>query len=66
MKSNNDFYHDGIMWFDYASKTAPSFQLRSLLELLKNYYDDGNLSHMEEYLSKKDMGSEIIFTLRKI
>ncbi len=58
----SDFLDDSNMWFDYANKTAPSFQLRATAEVLKEL-----LSKPEnrQLLLDKGMGTEVIFTLIK-
>lgn len=62
MRSCSDFLDDSKMWFDYANKTAPSFQLRATAKMLKEL-----LARPEnkQLLLDKDMGTEVIVTLIK-
>ena len=50
------------MWYDYASKTSPSMQLRATSILLKNLLEKET---NKKLLLEKGYGTEIIVTLLK-
>lgn len=62
MQACSDFLDDSDMWCDYASKTAPSFQLRSVASLLK-VLTTGDEN--KKLLLDNNLGTEVMVTLRK-
>jgi 2-polyprenyl-3-methyl-5-hydroxy-6-metoxy-1,4-benzoquinol methylase len=58
----SDFLDDSTMWYDYASKTSPSMQLRATSILLKNLLESET---NKKLLLEKGYGTEIIVTLLK-
>lgn len=58
----SDFLDDADMWFDYASQTAPSFQLRATSTVLKELLSK---PENKQLLLDKGIGTEVIFTLVK-
>lgn len=62
MRACSDFLDDSDMWCDYASKTAPSFQLRAVASILKVLIGDNENKKM---LIDNNIGTEVIVTLMK-
>ena len=62
-KACSDFLDDSDMWCDYASKTAPSFQLKSTALVLKSLLKDQTNRKM---LLEQGIGTEIIIGLRRL
>jgi SAM-dependent methyltransferase len=62
---NSDFLDDAEMWYDYAAKTSPSFQLRSLSHVLKTIFTTEYGNALKRHLLSKGWGTEVIITLRK-
>jgi len=58
----SDFLDDSTMWYDYASKTAPSFQQRATSKILQELLKK---EENKQLLLDKGIGTEIIFTLVK-
>jgi SAM-dependent methyltransferase len=61
----SDFLDDAPMWYDYGSKTAPSFQMRATAELLRAIFDQDAQGDLRRALLKRGLGTEVIVTLRK-
>lgn len=62
---NSDFLDDAEMWYEYAAKTSPSFQLRSLSQVLKAIFTSEAGEDLKRHLLSKGWGTEVIITLRK-
>ncbi len=61
----SDFLDDAVMWYDYGSKTAPSFQLRATAELLRTIFEQDPRGELRRSLLARGLGTEVIVTLRK-
>ncbi len=62
---NSDLLDDAIMWFDYTSKTSPSFQLNGLSLVLKEIFKTDLAGDIKKRLLEKGYGTEVIVTLMK-
>ena len=65
-RSCSDFLDDSLMWYDYGSKTCPSFQMRATSSVLRAVFDTDESGDLRRALMRQGIGTEIIVTLRKI
>lgn len=61
----SDFLDDAKMWFEYASRTAPTFQVRALSRVLQEIFTSGQGGAVKSELLGRGIGTEVIITLRK-
>lgn len=64
-RASSDFLDDAVMWFDYAAKTSPSFQLRGLAAVLQEVFRSEHGRPLTEHLLASSLGTELIMSLRK-
>jgi SAM-dependent methyltransferase len=64
-RSCSDFLDDSLMWYEYGSKTCPSFQMRATSDVLRALFDTAEGEGMRRNLLRQGIGTEIIVSLRK-
>ncbi|BAV33527.1 hypothetical protein SCL_1214 [Sulfuricaulis limicola] len=64
-RSCSDFLDDSLMWYDYGSKTCPSFQMRATSGVLRAVFETDDGGDLRRTLMRRGIGTEIIITLRK-
>ncbi len=64
-RSCSDLLNDAEMWFDYASKSCPSLQLRSTSRILKEIFALDKSKSLRNALLNRGFGTEVIITLQK-
>lgn len=64
-RSCSDFLDDAIMWYDYGTKTCPSFQLQATASTLGTIFGFDKSGELRRSILQQGIGTEIIVTLRK-
>lgn len=65
IKHCSDFLDDSVNWYSYAENTSSNQGLKGTYTLLKTIFENDNNKDLKKLLLNKEMGTEVIFTLKK-
>jgi SAM-dependent methyltransferase len=65
IKHCSDFLDDAMNWYSYAENTSANQGLKGTYAILKTIFGNDNNKDLKNLLLNKEMGTEVIFTLKK-